>query len=131
MYSGVEGENLVTSRTHSNDSNGSSHPSYLFYGCFIDVRLKNFWWGFDNDNKHNFHPKTWSVICTPKVRGGLGLRNMADLNRALLAKLGWRFLTQKHLLWVQELEAKYCRNSNFLSVPNQGEPLGFGEAYCR
>lgn len=87
----------------------------------IDARLKFFWCGFDNDQHRHFHLKAWSTICSPKIHGGISLRTMVDMNQALLAKLGWQFITNKHLMWVKALEARYCRNPSFFNAPN---PVG-------
>lgn len=73
----------------------SSIPSYIMsvsklskrVSRAIDIRLKKKFWGFD-DVSRRFHPKSWESICKPKSCGGLGLRKMEDLNRALVAKLG-------------------------------------------
>lgn len=39
--------------------------------------------------------------------GGLGLRKLCDVNTALLAKLGWRLITEPNSLWSKILLAKY------------------------
>lgn len=81
-------------------------PSY-FMAVFLlpkkvlkatDTTLKNFWWGFKDDHKHHYHPKAWNVICVPKEIGGLRLRKMEDVNQAMLAKLGWKLITNKDSL---------------------------------
>lgn len=51
-------------------------------------------------------------MCRPKIIGGLGLRSMKDLNLALIAKLGWRFLNEKDGLWSKVLLSKYVRPSS-------------------
>ena len=44
-------------------------------------------------------------------RGGLGIRNMKKVNLAIMAKLGWRFLTNKKDLWVCVLQGKYVKGN--------------------
>lgn len=39
-------------------------------------------------------------------------------NNALLAKLGWKILTNQNLLWIQALRAKYLRHGTFLETPS-------------
>lgn len=69
--------------------------------CYsLDVLFKNFWWVFSKEKTRNFHPKPWADICVAKDEGGLGLRKMYDLNRAMVAKLGWQVLTDPKCLWV-------------------------------
>lgn len=36
----------------------------------------------------------WSVVCSPKGEGGLGIPSLRETNEALLVKLAWRVLTQ-------------------------------------
>ena len=47
------------------------------------------------------------IIGADKENGGLGLRKLALLNKALLGKWIWRFACVKDDLWKQVLVAKY------------------------
>lgn len=49
----------------------------------------------------------WDQVCRPKSAGGLGLQPLQGCNDVRLAKLAWRFLTQKDRLWRKTLQAKY------------------------
>lgn len=49
----------------------------------------------------------WQTICKPKEGGGLGFRRARDMNKALLAKLCWRFLMEQDKLWVRLMGSKY------------------------
>lgn len=40
-------------------------------------------------------------------RGGLGIRDLRDLNRALLAKWLWRYGKEPNALWRKVIDAKY------------------------
>jgi hypothetical protein len=66
----------------------------------INSLLRKFWWGFPQDKKHNLSFLAWDNICKPKTLGGLGIRNMETMNLSLLAKLGWKIITEPSLLWV-------------------------------
>lgn len=51
------------------------------------------------------------------TNGGLGLRNMTDVNHALLAKLGRCTLTHQQSLWGQLLASKYLNGNRNLWSP--------------
>lgn len=74
--------------------------------------IRNFWWGHLRDKRKMHHLKwEWSNI--PKEKEGLGLKNLQDLNSALLAKLSWRFLHEHGILWVRIMKSKYLREGSF------------------
>ncbi|RVW95640.1 LINE-1 reverse transcriptase-like [Vitis vinifera] len=52
-------------------------------------------------------PKSWEAICEDKSKGGLGLRKLVLLNKALLGKWIWRFAYDKDNLWKQVITTKY------------------------
>ena len=41
----------------------------------------------------------WATMCWDKKFGGLGVKNMGDLNKALLDKWSWRFATKRGVMW--------------------------------
>ena len=49
----------------------------------------------------------WEVVCADKKKGGLGLRKLALLNKALLGKWIWRFACDKENLWKKVILVKY------------------------
>ena len=53
------------------------------------------------------HLVKWNVVCTKKNKGGLGLRKIVMLNRALLGKWIWMFACEKDNLWKQVITTKY------------------------
>lgn len=58
--------------------------------------------------------KAWSSLCIPKEAGGLGFRQMKDINEAFVTKLVWQLNTDTRKLWVQVFRAKYLRGLNFM-----------------
>ncbi|KAA3469681.1 reverse transcriptase [Gossypium australe] len=56
----------------------------------------------------------WNFV--EKEDGGLGFRNLANFNVALLAKQGWRLINYPDSLLVKVLKAKYYPNSNFAAA---------------
>ncbi|RVW95793.1 hypothetical protein CK203_025699 [Vitis vinifera] len=55
----------------------------------------------------SIHLVKWEAVCADKEKGGLGLRKITLLNKALLGKWIWRFACAKEELWKKVLEAKY------------------------
>ena len=59
---------------------------------------RDFLWGGGNMDKKPQLVK-WSTICANKRNGGLRIRDLYILNRALLCKWIWRFANEKNALW--------------------------------
>ncbi|RVX02972.1 Ras-related protein RGP1 [Vitis vinifera] len=53
------------------------------------------------------HLVSWEKVCVSKEKGGLGLRKIVQLNKALLGKWVWRFARAKDEMWKRVLVAKY------------------------
>lgn len=72
----------------------------------VDRLSCNFLWG-SSENKKKLHLIGWKKITKPKKEGGLGIQTTKEKNKALLAKLNWRFNTEKDSLWARVLSQKY------------------------
>lgn len=57
--------------------------------------------------KRKQHLVSWKRVCLPKKEGGLGIRMAADMNKALIAKVGWRLLNDRVSLWSRVIRSKY------------------------
>ena len=80
-------------------------PNKILNG--IDRVNRNFLWG-STDQVKKMHWVNWGEVTKPKELGGLGLQSAKGRNTALLAKLNWRFQTEKDSLWAKVLRYKYC-----------------------
>lgn len=67
----------------------------------LDSLSRSFVWGSGQ------HLVSWDKICRPKTAGGLGIRVSRDMNKALIAKVGWCLLHDKESLWARILRSKY------------------------
>ena len=69
-----------------------------------------FWWG-QKDRERKMAWISWERLCTPKVEGGMGFRDLKAFNLALLAKQWWRMQQNPESLVHRVLKAKYFPNS--------------------
>ena len=72
----------------------------------IEKVQRDFLWGGGNMER-KVHLVKWDVVCTDKDKGGLGLRKLALLNKAVLGKWIWRYACDKGNLWRQVIKVKY------------------------
>lgn len=80
----------------------------------MDRRIKSFFWGFKDEQRHHLHLKSWKLICQPKATDGLGIQLMGDINYSLLTKRAWQLCTAKERTWVKLMRAKYLRGQRLL-----------------
>ena len=64
-------------------------------------------------------------MCTSKLEGGMGFRNLQAFNLVMLAKQGWRLVTNKSSLVARIYKAKYYPNGDVL-----GTKLGSSPSYA-
>lgn len=103
----------------------SSIPSYQASSLILfsqicpklDALNRKFWWGSKEENKHGYCLKSWNSICTPKDVGGLGIKKMADMNKALVEKMTRDVVKGVNKMWVNIFRKKYVRNRNFMKMP--------------
>ena len=79
------------------------HCMSLFYmPRSVRLRLeriqRNFLWG-GGALERKPHLVDRSIVCSDKRKGGLGVRNSALLNKALLCKWNWHFTVEREALW--------------------------------
>lgn len=72
----------------------------------INQLMSRFLWG-GSDEIRKISWVRWKRICTSKLEGGLGVRDLGAFNKALLGKWRWRMLHEHDQLWCRLLMAKY------------------------
>ena len=53
------------------------------------------------------HLVRWATICLDRRKGGLGVKSLSTLNKALLCKWSWRFANERGALWNQVIMGKF------------------------
>ncbi|KAL6336179.1 hypothetical protein AAG906_011061 [Vitis piasezkii] len=72
----------------------------------LEKLQRDFLWG-GGSLERKIHLINWEVVCTQKEKGGLGIRKIVLLNKALLGKWIWRFAFEKYLFWKKVIGVKY------------------------
>ena len=109
--------NLVTSTIPNYTMQCVALPPKILKG--VNRLNRNFIWGSSN-SKRKLHLIGWNKIMKDKEEGGLGIQVAKLKNSTMLAKLNWRFKTEKASLWVRVLSHKYrgqrSRSTSLLNV---------------
>ncbi|XP_074266286.1 uncharacterized protein LOC141588759 [Silene latifolia] len=77
--------------------------------------VSRFWWG-SNNGKRRIPWVAWSHMCRAKANGGMGFRDFAKFNLALLAKQAWRLVNEDGSLMARILKAKYFPSCSFMEA---------------
>lgn len=88
----------------------------------IEKNIRRFFWG-QGDDERKITWVGWQKITRTKHNGGLGFRELAIFNQAMLAKFAWRFINEPEKLWVEVLKELYCPSDNPLYAGNKKEGL--------
>ena len=70
------------------------------------------------------HLVKWEVVCADKEKGGLGIRKLALLNKALLGKWIWRFACEKENLSKKVILVKHGQETKRALVGGQMRLMG-------
>jgi hypothetical protein len=89
----------------------------------MESQISRFWWG-NNVDKRKIHWVNWKKTCKAKSQGGMGFKDLRAFNEALLAKQGWRLLTNPLSLVARMFKAKYFPKCDFLKA-KQGQNMSY------
>lgn len=84
----------------------------------MECLMCKFWWKNQDKGIHRMSLERMSLerMCKKKSEGGLGFRNLHDVNIALIEKQGWRLITKPDNLVNRIFKARYYLNATFLSA---------------
>ena len=78
---------------------------------------RKFLWGWGHDRRRLAWIK-WDAMSKPKELGGLGVKSLSKVNKALLGKWKWRLGTEEKGLWRDIIVSKYGSWRNFNDFNN-------------
>lgn len=81
----------------------------------ITTVVARFWWGGD-EGRRKMYWRRWEELATPKCEGGMGFKDFQLFNQAMLAKQGWRLLTNPKSLCARVLRAKCYHGGDFMTA---------------
>ena len=82
----------------------------------IESMIRKFWWGQRGDRR-KIHWVSWGFLCKPKTEGGMGFKNLALFNNALLDKQAWRLLHNKDSLFYWIFKSKFFPHGSIMDAP--------------
>ncbi|XP_026458519.1 uncharacterized protein LOC113359036 [Papaver somniferum] len=72
----------------------------------LEKVIRDFLWD-PSETKKGYHYVSWKKCRTPLKSGGLGIKSLKNMNRALISKWWWRFNKEKTALWRKAMTSKY------------------------
>ncbi|KAL0448195.1 UNVERIFIED_CONTAM: LINE-1 reverse transcriptase [Sesamum latifolium] len=84
----------------------------------VEQRLRTFLW--KGHSGGGYAKVAWSQVCRPKEEGGLGIRDVLALNRALMSKHLWRIIIQDRTsIWVEWILTVRLRTHSIWTVSDR------------
>ena len=93
---------------------------------------RDFLWGGGNLER-KIHLVKCDIVCSSKVKGGLGIRSLSKLNKALLGKWNWRFAMEENSVWMNIISLKYGMENGgwFSNTPRGSYRVGLWKDFCK
>lgn len=70
--------------------------------------------------ENGLHLVAWDRVCTPKGKGGTGIRSLHNMNQALLCKWLWRFGENEESLWKSVVVARHGAINDWIPSASEG-----------
>jgi hypothetical protein len=80
----------------------------------IEKMMNDFWWGNEGASNKGMHWLSWEKLSIHKNHGGMGFKDLAAFNVAMLRKQGWQLQTESDSLVSRIFKARYYLNSSYM-----------------
>ncbi|XP_042950136.1 uncharacterized mitochondrial protein AtMg00310-like [Carya illinoinensis] len=87
----------------------------------IENMMAKSWWGQKQD-ENKVRWVSWSKMCEAKANGGMSFKELQIFNEALLAKQGWRIMTEEISLLHKVFKANYFPQTRFCDAKLGSSP---------
>ena len=82
----------------------------------IEKMMNAFWWGHGGSSNRGLNWLSWEKLSVHKNNGGMGFKDLAAFNVAMLGKQGWQLQTNSESLVSKIFKARYYPNSSYLEA---------------
>uniref|UniRef100_A0A251VET6 Putative reverse transcriptase zinc-binding domain-containing protein n=1 Tax=Helianthus annuus TaxID=4232 RepID=A0A251VET6_HELAN len=79
----------------------------------LEAKMRNFLWSQDSAFNKGKSKVSWKLVCTPKYEGGLGIRRVGDMNKALMSSHIWSIVSKRDSLWVDWVHSYRLKGKSF------------------
>ncbi|XP_058009480.1 uncharacterized mitochondrial protein AtMg00310-like [Hevea brasiliensis] len=86
----------------------------------INTLVANFWLGNKVDEGKQYWV-AWDKVCTLKLKGGIGFKNLESFNYVLLVKQGWKILSNPDSLSSKVLKGCYFPYMSFFKAQRHNQ----------
>jgi hypothetical protein len=82
----------------------------------IEKMINSLWWGCGRSRSRAIHWMSWEMLSVHKSHGGMGFKDSAAFNLAMLGKQGWKFQTDIDSLVSRIFKARYFPRGTYLTA---------------
>ncbi|XP_022014977.1 uncharacterized protein LOC110914496 [Helianthus annuus] len=79
----------------------------------LEACMRNFLWSQESSYSKGKAKVSWKAVCTPKYEGGLGIRRIGDMNKALMSNHIWSIISKRESLWVEWVYSYRLKGKSF------------------